>query len=88
MTERFGSSAQQRENDPKRLNKELMEALHTLGAFDDNGQVLPTPPPSPLARVVASEIERALESGKVESMQFAKRLLEESQLGEAAGIPF
>ncbi|MFP6731147.1 MAG: hypothetical protein VCD50_13415 [Alphaproteobacteria bacterium] len=65
----------QRNNDPERLTKELTAALHSLGAFDRDDNDAPSQ--SPLASVVVNEINRALENGSVESMKFAKRLLDE-----------
>ncbi len=83
----ISEALERRKNDPERLKKELRDAIKILG-MPDNSVPDITLPKSPLAQLVAEQIDRAIEVGTVESMQHAKRLFEESKLSVDPGIPF
>ena len=60
---------EQRREDPERIERQLKEAHKSL---HDNGH-------GPLAELVAGQIKAALDSGKVEKMKQAQRLLSETR---------
>lgn len=60
---------EQRREDPERIERQLKEAHKSL---HDNGR-------GPLAELVAGQIKAALDSGKVEKMKQAQRLLSETR---------